>query len=126
MSPTRKTRLLQEQPWCSRCGSRENLTIDHIIPQMVCKILNNIRKDSKENLQVLCQDCNKLKGHLLDPKNPNTVRLLKKYINDWIKLNVEEKPRRKYVFRNLPVQSNSETTYFVPHKQYLEDIYRRQ
>lgn len=41
---------------CVGCGTKENLTVDHIRP---------LRKDgdnSLENLQILCLDCNRSKG----------------------------------------------------------------
>ena len=42
---------------CAHCGSRENLTIDHILP------VSLYGGNEKENLQVLCRSCNSKKGN---------------------------------------------------------------
>jgi 5-methylcytosine-specific restriction endonuclease McrA len=46
------------QPWCTACGSRDDLTADHIIslsedPTLAHEILN---------VQVLCRPCNSSRG----------------------------------------------------------------
>jgi 5-methylcytosine-specific restriction endonuclease McrA len=45
---------------CKYCGSTENLTIDHKHP--IC--LGG--GDTKDNLQTLCEECNKLKSGIPD------------------------------------------------------------
>jgi len=54
---------------CQRCGSEENLSVDHIIPRS----LNG--DDSLSNLQCLCQSCNSSKGGRFfeSPKTPPTL-----------------------------------------------------
>jgi 5-methylcytosine-specific restriction endonuclease McrA len=42
----------QIQPWCSRCGSKKDLTADHILP------LAAGGSNILENIQVLCRRCN--------------------------------------------------------------------
>lgn len=42
---------------CKKCGTNYNLTIDHIIP------ISKGEKSVPENLQTLCEDCNKEKGN---------------------------------------------------------------
>lgn len=41
---------------CAKCGSRRNLTADHIIPE------SNGGETSASNLQTLCRSCNSKKG----------------------------------------------------------------
>ena len=40
-----------DQPWCTRCGSPDDLTLDHVIPGT-----------SDGGLMVLCRPCNSRKG----------------------------------------------------------------
>lgn len=42
---------------CVKCGSKENLTIDHIKP------LSEGGENIKPNMQLMCYDCNVLKGN---------------------------------------------------------------
>lgn len=55
------SRQLRElHPWCAQCGSRNDLTVDHIIP------LSDLHPDLRyeiSNLQVLCRSCNSSKGN---------------------------------------------------------------
>jgi len=46
----------QMQPWCSRCGSKKDLTADHILS------LANGGSNIIENVMVLCRKCNSSKG----------------------------------------------------------------
>jgi 5-methylcytosine-specific restriction protein A len=43
------------QPWCSRCGSKKDLTADHILS------LANGGSNILENIIVLCRSCNSSK-----------------------------------------------------------------
>ena len=52
----RKRVLLRDKGRCVKCGSRENLEIDHMVP------LARGGSSRLENLQLLCQDCNRRKG----------------------------------------------------------------
>ncbi len=57
ISDEQRSELLEQANYrCSRCGSREDLTIDHIMPR--------VKGGSNEtnNLQVLCRSCNSSKG----------------------------------------------------------------
>ena len=52
----RKRILLRGKGRCVKCGSRENLEIDHMVP------LARGGSSRLENLQLLCRDCNRRKG----------------------------------------------------------------
>jgi 5-methylcytosine-specific restriction endonuclease McrA len=45
------------QPWCSQCGSKEDLTGDHITA-----LANGNRRPTLDGIQVLCRSCNSRKG----------------------------------------------------------------
>lgn len=72
---------------CCHCGSKDQLTMDHIIPQLTLRGLN-LRKIDRwsdfENLQLLCAECNHKKGSYLEVDNPKTKKLLIKYINQYL------------------------------------------
>ncbi len=51
-----KAKFIKEKGECAKCHSKENLTIDHIIPRSK----GGARKD-KRNRQVLCNNCNQRK-----------------------------------------------------------------
>ena len=52
----RKRVLLRDKGRCVKCGSRENLEIDHVVP------LARGGSNRLENLQLLCRSCNRRKG----------------------------------------------------------------
>jgi 5-methylcytosine-specific restriction endonuclease McrA len=69
---TRKTRrLLMAQArmgrGCAGCGSKEDLTLDHIVPR------SKGGPDGKANLRVLCRPCNEAKANRL-PERPPPVK----------------------------------------------------
>lgn len=47
---------IRRQPWCSECGSRDDLTGDHLIPVSVGG------RDTLANARVLCRSCNARRG----------------------------------------------------------------
>jgi hypothetical protein len=51
-----RTRILTRDGTCRRCGSAENLEVDHIVP------LARRGTSEDENLQALCGPCNRQKG----------------------------------------------------------------
>ena len=58
---TRKWRQIRQvvinrDQCCQRCGTEDNLTVDHIVP----RVLGG--DDNPSNLQVLCGSCNSSKG----------------------------------------------------------------
>ncbi len=48
--------MIKENSSCTMCGSHVKLVIDHIIP------INKGGRNVVENLQILCQKCNRLKS----------------------------------------------------------------
>jgi len=50
----------KDEDKCKKCGSQENLTIDHILP------LSQGGSDKDKNLQTLCEKCNLEKGHKIE------------------------------------------------------------
>ena len=79
---------------CAYCGSEENITLDHILPQ--CKG----GLDVKTNVVACCHSCNQSKGHehwklwYVQQDFYNEDSLNK--IDDWMK---PEKPQNIYIYR---------------------------
>lgn len=73
---------------CAKCGTKDNLTVDHIIPiailEPLCRDLGfdswYLKYDNEANFQILCQYDNRAKNMQLDVRNPKTLPLLKKLI----------------------------------------------
>ena len=53
---TRKLVFIRDKGRCVKCGSKKNLEIHHIIPHA------KGGSSRLENLQLLCQSCNRMKG----------------------------------------------------------------
>jgi len=53
-------RLRKHSPFCQRCGSRADLTVDHIIPTSEApELAREVR-----NMRVLCRSCNSRRGSI--------------------------------------------------------------
>lgn len=50
----------RDQGKCARCGSRENLEYDHIVP------VSKGGSNTVRNIELLCQDCNRAKGNRIE------------------------------------------------------------
>jgi hypothetical protein len=111
---------------CAHCGTKDDLTLDHILPVQLMYILN-VKIPESRNFQVLCERCNKKKGNHLQTNHPETAKLLNEAIATWNTLNAPPRKVRNYVFRNLPVVSlTPNPTHFVPEKKLLKAIYLKQ
>jgi len=65
--------FMRDKHSCLACGTKENLTLDHIIPR------SKGGSNDVDNLQVLCQHCNLAKGtNNLDFRNNKIEPLIKK------------------------------------------------
>jgi 5-methylcytosine-specific restriction endonuclease McrA len=49
---------IRRSPFCARCGSRQDLTVDHIVP------LSRGGLSELSNMQTLCRSCNGIKSGL--------------------------------------------------------------
>jgi len=50
----------RDQGKCARCGSRENLEYDHIVP------VSKGGSNTERNIELLCQNCNRSKGNRIE------------------------------------------------------------
>lgn len=50
----------RDQGKCARCGSRENLEYDHIVP------VSKGGSNTARNIELLCQNCNRAKGNRIE------------------------------------------------------------
>ncbi len=50
----------RDQGKCARCGSRENLEYDHIVP------VSKGGSNTERNIELLCQSCNRAKGNRIE------------------------------------------------------------
>jgi hypothetical protein len=50
----------RDQGKCARCGNRENLEYDHIVP------VSKGGSNTARNIELLCQDCNRAKGNRIE------------------------------------------------------------
>ena len=107
--------LYKKYPECQTPNCKNpNLTIEHIVPKIVCTSFGMADfYNEEDNLSVSCKKCNAAKGHKLDPKNPKTVYLLGKLLNQW--QTFYQLPRKKnvYAFRNLPVKHDTTVYKFI-------------
>jgi HNH endonuclease len=62
-------RTPENQRFCKHCGSRENPSLDHIIP------ISRGGSDAWANIQILCRPCNDKKGARLDKFAVSTGKL---------------------------------------------------
>ena len=89
---------MRDHSSCQYCGSKSNLTIDHIIPKQ------KGGQDSWENLIIACSPCNSRKGNktlhdakmklMKVPKKPNRFMYFNQYINH------NNEGWKEYLFQN--------------------------
>lgn len=78
----KKLWLEQNGKECLKCQSKENITLDHIIPVDIAKQfgIEEERSYMPENYQPLCKRCNMFKGNRLDFANKKTKEILIKLL----------------------------------------------
>lgn len=79
-------KVKNEKCECAKCGRKDHLTVDHIIPTSLLGIMNlpsDPAHEDSDNFQILCRWCNTLKANQLDHLNPKTVPLLNKYVKEY-------------------------------------------
>lgn len=77
MKASRRRACFKRDKWrCTKCGSFENLTVDHVVP----KSLGG--KDFLKNLQTLCASCNQQKANTVKQysRHKRTADYVKKYL----------------------------------------------
>lgn len=87
MRPTRQAIFRRDNHACQYCGSKQNLTLDHVMPRA------RGGKDTWENLVTACVTCNNRKGdrrpeelHMQLAKQPKAPRALDISHDLWNKL----------------------------------------
>lgn len=74
---------------CLRCDAVGKVTEDHVIPQWLKKILPQMGVSVKEwpdgnNIEIVCEKCNSVKGGILDLKFAQCREVLKKIVIKWV------------------------------------------
>lgn len=90
---------------CPKCGVyRKQLTRDHVCPQWLLQCAKNLGIEVlsplevkggvtiNKNIKMLCGDCNRAKGHILDTKDKFTRTVLRE-----IKKNITNKLSKKKI-----------------------------
>ena len=115
-SPSEAKRMWKESiknQWdntCAYCGSKENLSLDHIVPQ--CKGGSNLSK----NIVCACTKCNGAKAHedwiIWYIQQPFFTEARRQAIEDWMEIEEEVNP---YIYepkcRLHPYGSRRNKTY---------------
>ena len=83
MVETLRRKLITPEVVCKRCGTQNDLTLDHIVPVNWLEQLMLPVGDlfDEENLEILCVKCNRFKGGRLDLAHPKTKELLLKFVS---------------------------------------------
>ena len=72
---------------CAKCGSKNELTVDHIIPSSLLEFFGITRETSYNpkkhghNLQLLCRACNSLKSNRVDWSDKRSLPILQSYLD---------------------------------------------
>lgn len=75
-------KLRIEKKCCEKCGSNNDLTLDHIVPQSFIRDLgmNPDYDYNTKNFRLLCRKCNSEKGSHFDFSDLRTEVLIKEYL----------------------------------------------
>ena len=75
--------MAHEPEMCAKCLRVTNVTVDHIVPVVILKSIDDTGTaalEDEENFQFLCHPCNAFKGDMLDKANPKTKVIINKYL----------------------------------------------
>jgi 5-methylcytosine-specific restriction endonuclease McrA len=78
-----RKQTITEDSKCEWCGSKENLTIEHIIPRSILLKMGYEPMETWEltkNLTIVCKVCNKEKGNSICLKMAQTHEALKEIL----------------------------------------------
>lgn len=98
----RKDVRITDSGTCFLCGSRKELTTDHIVPKSFFASFG--RKDEAEkpeNMSVICKKCNSIKDSYIDLKDDKVREIVLNFINQAMSGDFEkrdkiyESPKRK-------------------------------
>ena len=94
ITTSKRNRVYRRDGYCCvQCGSKENLTLDHIIP----KALGG--SCSAKNLQTMCGTCNQKKGKEFFVSGPALKhKFITKYLGKFIRNNLKKDIREQIWF----------------------------
>lgn len=81
---TFKELIEKRENLCERCGRKEMLTVDHIVPISLLQRMGLTVEEcyQEELLSLLCRPCNQLKSNNLDFSDKRTKVILLKYLEN--------------------------------------------
>lgn len=117
LTKNKRKQIVIQHGKCAKCGSTENLTVDHIISKAFLATLGLRHIANIDgNIQVLCFDCNSVKGSLILPDSPKTSGLLEYYVESWHRMHNIKKAKPE------PFKQNSGGPVFLLKKVRVKSL----